>query len=243
MNQNRQISAVVVDDEELARENLVFLLGEFPDVFIKAQCENGIEAVTTIRELKPDVVFLDIHMPQVDGFDVLDLLEEVPATIFVTAHDEYAVRAFEANAVDYLLKPVNKKRLAQSLEKLRTNLELNKLSALKFLEYQNRNKKNIDRILIRDSKNIHVIPTAEIIWLEAQDDYVAVKTINSIYLKLERLNILEEQLNSSRFKRIHRSYIVNMDFVQKIEDQKTAILKTGDRLPISRSGYSRFFRS
>jgi two-component system, LytTR family, response regulator len=237
-----KIKSIVVDDEEYARSGLVSMLSEFEDIEVIAACENGLEAITKINELKPDIVFLDIQMPHIDGFEVIELLgNEIPGIIFVTAFDEYAGRAFEANAIDYLLKPVNPKRLEQSILKLRTSMDLNQPAVLQMLENHKDAQKEISRILVRDGQKIHVIAVEEIIYFEAQDDYVAIRTEKEVYLKLERLSKLENQL-AKNFGRIHRSYLVNLDYVQYIQDQKLAVLRNGSKLPVSRSGYARFFK-
>jgi len=233
--------AIVVDDEELAREAISGLLHEIEGITLIAECSDGIEAIKKVKSLNPDVLFLDIKMPQLDGFEVLELLgDDAPRTIFVTAFDEFAVKAFEANAVDYLLKPVSRERLQQSLEKLKS-LDDYKIAYQRILREKEQKNKYLERILVRDGHAVHIIPAEEILWLEAQDDYVAIKTDNNLFLKLDRLSRLEERLNEDKFKRIHRSYIVNMDFVQRVEDQKWVILKSGKKLPVSKSGFTRFF--
>lgn len=235
------MKVLVVDDEDLAREALVSLLDQLDNIEILDVCDNGIDAVRKIKSLNPDVVFLDIKMPQIDGFEVLELLgDDAPAIIFVTAYDEFAVRAFEINAVDYLLKPVDLERLRQSILKIREIEDL-KLSYKSIVQQKQQTIKKLDRILVRDRHNVHIININEILWLEAQDDYVAIKTINNLFLKLDTLSRLEKKLDPGKFKRIHRSYIVNMNYVQRIEDQKWAVLKNSKKLPVSKSGYSRLF--
>ena len=182
------IKSIVVDDEDYARAGLVSMLAEIPDVQVIAECENGLDAINKIQELKPDVVFLDIKMPHIDGFEVIDLLgNEIPAIIFVTAFDEYAVKAFEANAVDYLLKPVNPQRLKQSILKLISSMDNSQPALLHMLDEHKESQKNISRILVRDGQKVHVIAVDEITYIEAQDDYVAIRTAKDVYLKLERL--------------------------------------------------------
>lgn len=242
MNSNQTIRAIIIDDEDLARESLNLLLMEFAEVEIIALCSNGIDAVKKINNLKPDIIFLDIKMPHIDGFEVLELLgKEAPATVFVTAFDEYAVKAFEANALDYLLKPVNPERLRKSILKFSEKLSPDPAAIENVINGRNKSRKNIGRILVRDGSNVHVIHVEDILWLEAQDDYVAIKTEKNVFLKLERLGRIEQQLDPQKFKRIHRSYIVNLDYLQRIENQRFAVLKNGAKLPVSRSGYSNFF--
>lgn len=242
MDKKIQIKTIVVDDEELALSGLVMMLETFPEINIAATCSNGVEAIKEIHERQPDVVFLDVNMPYLNGFEVLELLgDESPLVVFVTAYDEYAVKAFEANAVDYLLKPVNPERLKQTVERLLNKDTISQKAQQQLIRKQQRSRMNIDRILVRDNNTVHVIAAADILWIEAQDDYVAIKTRDEVYLKLERLTNLENQLDEQHFKRIHRSYIVNADYLVRIENQKWAVLKNGTKLPVSRSGYARFF--
>ncbi len=235
------MKAIVVDDEELAREALLDLLAPFYEIDVIAVCSNGFELIIKLKELKPDVIFLDIRMPQLNGFEVLELLgDEAPDIIFVTAYDEFAVKAFEANALDYLLKPINPERLKKSIEKLKNSGDVNYKGYNKILDIQ-KEQISLNRILVKDGSNVHIIPVNEIVWLEAQDDYVAIHTEKNLFLKLDRLSNFENLLDERLFKRIHRSFIVNMDYVQRIENQKWAVLKSSKKLPISRSGYSRYF--
>ncbi len=235
------MKAVVVDDEELARDALVALLASFSEVDVVDTFSNGFELLKKVKFIRPDVIFLDIHMPQLNGFEVLELLgNDVPAIIFVTAYDEFAVKAFEANALDYLLKPVNPLRLEKSIEKLKNQAHIDIAGYKKVLKNAKKQSK-LNRVLVKDGSDVHIIPVADIIWLEAQDDYVAIHTEKNLFLKLERLANFENTLDEVKFKRIHRSYIVNMDYVQRIENQKWMVLNSGKKLPVSRSGYSRYF--
>lgn len=235
------MKAIVVDDEELAREALLELLNPFTEIEVVDTCRNGFELIEKVKLKKPDVIFLDIHMPQLDGFEVLELLgNDAPAIIFVTAYDEFALKAFEANALDYLLKPINRSRLEKSIEKLISQKGIIPKSYEKVLKSY-KEQSNLNRVLVKDGSNVHVIPVNEIIWLEAQDDYVAIHTNKNLFLKLERLGNFEATLDERVFKRIHRSFIVNMDYVQRIENQKWAVLNSGKKLPVSKSGYSRYF--
>jgi len=233
---------IVVDDEELARESLVSLLNENGGIEIVAECNNGLDAIKKVRELKPQLLFLDIKMPQLNGFEILDLLkDEAPPTIFVTAFDDFAIKAFEANAIDYLLKPVNPERLKQSLEKIAIYNEFNINGVEKIIdEYQSNQK--IERLLVRDGDKVHIVLLKDVLWIEAQDDYISIKTTNEVFLKLDRLGKYEKLLASQKFKRIHRSYLVNIDRIERIENKSVAILKSGHRIPVSRSGYNRFFK-
>lgn len=233
---------IVVDDEDLARESLVTLLQDNADIEIVAECNNGFEAIKKVRQLKPQLLFLDIKMPQLNGFEVLDLLgDEAPPTIFVTAFDDFAIRAFEANAIDYLLKPVNPERLKQSLHKIAAYNEFNIDGMERAVDTYQSNQK-LERILVRDGDKVHIIALKDVLWIEAQDDYIAIKTKSNTYLKLDRLGKYEKLLAPNKFRRIHRSYLVNIDTIERIEKQNTAILKSGHKIPVSRSGYNRFFK-
>jgi two-component system, LytTR family, response regulator len=233
---------IVVDDEDLARESLVSLLTDLGEIDILAECNNGFDAIKKVQDLKPQLLFLDIKMPRLNGFEVLDLLgKEAPPTIFVTAFDDFAIRAFEANAIDYLLKPVNPGRLKKSLEKLAAYNEFNLDGVEKVIDTYQSSRKT-ERILVRDGDNVHIVPLPDVLWIEAQDDYIAIKTKDDVFLKLDRLGKYEKLLASQKFRRIHRSYLVNIDQIQRIENQNTAVLKSGHKLPVSRSGFNRFFK-
>jgi two-component system, LytTR family, response regulator len=233
---------IVVDDEDLARESLVSLLNDIPEMEIVAECNNGLDAIKKVKELSPQLIFLDIKMPRLNGFEVLDLLgKEAPPTIFVTAFDNFAIKAFEANAIDYLLKPVNPQRLRQSLQKLQSYNDFN-MDGIEKVIHDYRNTQKIERILVREGSNVHIIPLKDVLWIEAQDDYVTIKTEKNRFLKLDRLSTYEQLLAAQKFKRIHRSYLVNIDLIERVENQNTAVLKTGHKIPVSRSGYNRFFK-
>jgi two-component system LytT family response regulator len=236
---------IIVDDEPLAREGLKLALQSCDDVQIIAECSNGFEAIEALRKLKTDVLFLDIQMPQLSGFDVLELLgEEAPLTVFVTAYDEYAVKAFEAQALDYLLKPVQAERLKTTLRRIDRYLERGQRpapgSALKAMPSS---MQPLMRILVREQSQIKIIPIDEVLYLEAQGDYISICTASQSYLKYERLSQIERRLDSQNFIRIHRSYIVNLDFLKKIEpysrDSRLAVLRNGKQLPVSRAGFER----
>ncbi len=249
----KNITVIIVDDEYHARVALKHALSTFTDIEIIAECENGLAAVKAVHELKPQVLFLDVHMPKLDGFDVLDLLgEDAPLTIFVTAYDEYAIQAFETNALDYLLKPVSDARLIKTLERMRQQLQLlgdeaSLLSANnQLLDTYKQAQMPLQRILVRDKSDVHVIPVTEICFIEAADDYVVIHTESQTYIKQERLQYLENMLDSNMFCRIHRSSIINLNFLSGIEtesrDNKIALIKNGKRQPVSRSGYQRLVK-
>ncbi len=239
-----KIAAVIVDDEELARAILHEYLAAHPGIEIVAECSNGFEAVKAVSELAPDLLFLDIQMPKLSGFEVLELIGPGPAVIFVTAYDQYALRAFEVHAVDYLLKPFTPERLAEALERARQRMERNEASPVPALVKQARaSARPVERVLVKDGSRVHVIPVEKIDYIEAQDDYVGIKAGGKEYLKQDTMAELESLLPPERFIRIHRSYILNIDRLMRLEpyakDSRVAILADGTQLPVSRAGYAR----
>jgi two-component system LytT family response regulator len=245
---SNKIRSLIVDDEALAREALKDILSQLDDIEMVGECSNGFEVVKEVGEKKPDLIFLDIQMPKLDGFDVVELLgEESPFIIFVTAYDEYAIRAFETHALDYLMKPVRAERLQQALDRVR---ELMKLKIPQTTDVLIQSHKNqfipISRILVRYGLEVFIIPVEDITHIQAEDDYVRIFTSEKSYLKQERMNRLEQMLDPRSFCRIHRSYILNINYLSKIEphskDSKIAILKNKTSLPISRSGYDQLMK-
>jgi two-component system LytT family response regulator len=238
------VRVIVVDDEALARTLLRELLGAHEDIQIVAECGNGFEAVKAVTEKKPDLLLLDIQMPKLDGFDVLELIGSDIPVIFVTAYDQYAIRAFQVHAVDYLLKPFGAERLAEALGRARARIGVRDVVPAKALVSEARAARApLERILIRDKADVHVIPVAKIDYLESQDDYVSIKVGEKQFLKEQTLAELEQLLDSSRFVRIHRRYLLNVARLARIEqavtDSRVAILQDGTELPISRSGYAK----
>jgi two-component system LytT family response regulator len=235
---------IVVDDEPLARGVAREYLAAHPDIEVVAECANGFEAVKAIAELEPDLVLLDIQMPRLDGFEVAELAGGKTRFIFATAFDQYAIRAFEIHALDYLLKPFSQQRFDDALAHARASLA----SALPRQEAAVRDAvaargRPLDRVLVRDGAKVHVIAADRIGWIEAQDDYVCIHAGGQSCLKHQALGELEAQLDAGRFLRIHRSYLVNVDHVARIEpagrDGHAAILADGTKLPVSRSGYQK----
>jgi len=244
-----KLRAIVVDDEPHARESLCRLLKAHPEIDVVAECQNGLEAVKAVHNLQPEVMFLDIHMPKLDGFDVLELLgASMPMTVFVSAHDEYALQAFEASALDYLLKPVSADRLAKSTERLASRWrESSHAFALPdtdaMLRKHQQGAAPINRILVRDKADVHVVPTADIIAIEAADDYVVIHTEKMKHIKQDTLANLEALLDNKQFCRIHRSTIINLDYLVGIEtegrDSRFALMKNNSQYAVSRSGYAK----
>jgi len=239
----RKCRAVIVDDEELARRVLRELLRAHNEVEVVAECPNGFEAVKVVAELKPDLLFLDVQMPKLDGFEVLELIAEGPAVIFVTAYDQYALRAFEAHAVDYLLKPFGADRLKVALERTKERLGGGLPPPAELAAAARPPAQYLERIVVKDGSRVHIIPVSKLDYAEAQDDYVALAVEGKKHLKQQTLSNLEKALDPERFLRIHRSYIVNLDRLGKVEpygkDTHVVILTTGAQLPVSRSGYAR----
>jgi two-component system, LytTR family, response regulator len=236
------MTAMIVDDEELARKLVREMLAAHPDIEITAECANGFEAVKSAAQKMPDLMFLDVQMPKLDGFEVLELIGPGVKTIFVTAYDQYAVRAFEVHAVDYLLKPFSKERFDAALELAKRHMG-EPTPAPAELAAAARAQPYLERIVVKDGARVHIIPAAKLDYAEAQDDYVSLVSQGKAYLKQQTIGSLEESLDPRQFIRIHRSYIVNIDRVVKMEpytkDSRIAVLSDGKQLPVSRSGYQR----
>jgi two-component system LytT family response regulator len=244
------IRVVIVDDEELARRVLAEHLAAHPDVQLVAECANGFEAVKAVSETRPDLLFLDIQMPKLDGFEVLELVGRDVAVVFVTAYDEYALRAFEVHAVDYLLKPFGAERLAEALEQFRRGRASRAagaapdLPAASTLAAAARPPGEFaGRIVVRDGPRVHVVPVHKLDFVQAQDDYVCLISEGRRFLKEQTMAEIEGALDPARFVRIHRSYILNLERLTRLEpygrDTRVAVLADGTRLPVSRSGYAR----
>lgn len=238
------IRAVIVDDEQLARNIVREHLASHPEIEILGECTNGFEAVKLITEKKPDLLFLDIQMPKLTGFEVLELAEHNPAVIFVTAYDQFALKAFEVHAVDYLLKPFTQERFEESLRRAKELIDKHDTRSLTELVAEVRSKSRpLERVLIKEGSTVRVLPVDTIDFVEARDDYAAFRSGGKVYLKQQRLAELETLLDQARFVRIHRSYILNLDRLAKLEpyakDSRMAVLKDGTKLPVSRSGYEK----
>jgi two-component system LytT family response regulator len=245
------LKTIIADDEELARG----ILREYIErasaanedqVEIVAECANGFEAVKACAESKPDVLFLDIQMPKLDGFEVLELIDREVAVVFVTAFDQYAMRAFDAAAVDYLLKPFGVERFRAALEKVRRRVGETRPASLPD-DLKNAARPAgvwLERIVVKDGAKVHVIPVGRLDYAEAQDDYVALRSEGKQWLKQQTIASLEAALDPKRFVRVHRSYLVNVERIARIEpntkDTWWAILGDGSKIPVSRGGYAKF---
>jgi two-component system LytT family response regulator len=237
------LRVVIVDDEEPARLALRQELEAIGGVEIVAECANGFEAVKVVSDSPPDVLLLDVQMPKLDGFEVLELIGTEVPVIFVTAYDEYALRAFEVHAVDYLLKPASRERLAASLARARERSSREPVDLPALRASARPPGTPLERVVIRDGPSVHVVAADRIDYVEAQDDYVAIHSGGRSLLKEQTLTNLERLLDARRFVRIHRSYLLNIERLGKVElyakDSRIAILHDGTKLPVSRSGYQR----
>lgn len=243
----RKWKALIVDDEELARKLLQEMLTSHPEIEIAAECANGMEAVKAAAEHKPDLLFLDVQMPKLTGFDVLELIErEDVAVIFVTAYDQYAMKAFDVHAVDYLLKPFSRERFEAALERATARWPKKSVAAAELAAAARPAGQFAERIVVKDGTKVTLIPVAKLDYAEALDDYVSLVSEGKKHLKQQTISGLEMALDPDLFVRIHRSYIVNLERVSRIEpygkDSKVAILISGAKLPVSRTGYTRLKR-
>ncbi len=240
----KKIRAVIVEDEELARQILREMLKPHPEIEIAGECANGFEAVKMVPELKPDLLFLDIQMPKLDGFEVLELIGADMAVIFVTAYDQHALRAFEVHAVDYLLKPFAAERFEAALDRAKQRLGKEKTLNMAEVAASARQPGHYaERIVVKDGTRVQIIPVAKLDYAEAQDDYVCLASQGKKHLKQQTISSLEASLDPKIFLRIHRSCLVNLERVAKVEpygkDSHVAILSDGAHLPVSRAGYAR----
>lgn len=239
---NTMSKAIIIDDEPLAREIVKEYLQAWPMIEVAAECNDGFEAVKAISQHQPDLIFLDIQMPKISGFEMLELLEEPPAVIFTTAFDEYAIHAFEANAIDYLLKPFSEERFNIAVKKFGEHQNEMKRKLPPLMETLN-NEQDLQRIVIKDGSKIKIIPLHEVVMLEAADDYVKIHAANGVYLKKKTMQSFDSSLPTGQFIRVHRSFIVNITQITRIEpmekENHVALLKAGVQVPVSKSGYQK----
>ena len=244
MSANRKWKALIVDDEELARKLLREMLASHPEIEIAGECGNGMEAVKAVAEHKPDLLFLDVQMPKLTGFDVLELVDPAGlAVIFVTAFDQYAMKAFDVHAVDYLLKPYSKERFEAALERAKNPKAEKAPDAAALAATARPAGQYLERIVVKDGTKVTLVPTAKLDYVEALDDYVSLATEGKKLLKQQTISSLEAALDPAVFVRIHRSFVVNFERVSRIEpygkESKVAVLGNGVKLPVSRAGYER----
>lgn len=241
------IKALLIDDEPLARSILKEYLKEYTQLVVVQECNDGFEAMKAIHEHQPDLIFLDVQMPKISGFELLEILENPPAVIFTTAFEEYAIKAFEQHAVDYLLKPISKSRFAKAVDKYLANPSHQKNNTQKLVESQELSRNFIERVLIKNGTTLKIIPTDKIIYLAADDDYVNVHTDEGSYLNNKTLTYFEKNLDPSSFVRVHRSYIVQIDQIKRIEpyekDSYRAVLKNDSRINVSKTGYPKLMKA
>jgi two-component system, LytTR family, response regulator len=237
------ITSIIVDDEPLARSIVKEYLSAQDQVEVVQECNDGFEGVKAIMHHKPHLVFLDIQMPKINGFEMLELLEEKPSVIFTTAFDEYAIKAFEAHAVDYLLKPFTKERFDKALEKFFNQAPVQKKNTEELLQAVNHLPSQSERIVVKTAGKIKIIPIPEILFLEAADDYVKVHIKEGSFLKNKTMSFFEKALPQEQFVRTHRSYIINVQEITRIDpyekENHLAILRSGAKLPVSKSGYGK----
>ncbi|MBY0244908.1 MAG: LytTR family transcriptional regulator DNA-binding domain-containing protein [Sphingobacteriaceae bacterium] len=238
------MKTLIIDDESLARDIIKHYLKDFDDIEIVAECCDGFEGLKAINLYQPDFIFLDIQMPKINGFEMLELLEKVPNVIFTTAFDAFAIKAFEVNAVDYLLKPIEKERFSIAIRKLREKMQNNHSFDSNLLESISlSSSKHNNRVVVKKEGLIKIIPAEDVHYFEANDDYVKINTANDSYTKNKTMAFFEQSLDSEMFVRIHRSYIVNINQVTKIElkgkDSYFVLLKSSIWLPISKTGYQK----
>ena len=236
---------IIIDDEPLARSIVIEYIQHFPDLVVSQVCSNGFEGLKAINQYKPDLIILDIQMPKINGFEMLELIDKPPAVIFATAFDEYAIKAFEAHAIDYLLKPFNQDRFEKAIKKWREQKHSSsgEKQTKQLLDDVALTAPQNERIVIKDGSKIKIIPIQDVHYLEAADDFVKVFTKEGYFLKNKTMSHFEQVLDPSQFVRSHRSYIVNLQQITRIDpyekDNHVAILRSGAKVPVSRTGYPR----
>lgn len=240
------IKAIIIDDEPLARDMVKEYLRAYPFISIVQECGDGFEGVKAITQFQPDLVFLDVQMPKINGFEMLELVNPAPSVIFTTAFDEYAIKAFDAHAIDYLLKPFSRERFDKAIQKWK--VENDKIKSTPFSALNTTPEDALpafpeqhSRVVVKTGNNIRIIPMREIEYLQADDDYVKIHTKEGSYLKKKTISYFEQVMDPSQFVRVHRSYIIQVPQVTRIEpyekDGHIAILKSGQKIPISKTGY------
>lgn len=237
------MKAIIIDDEILARGIIKEYLKSYGEVDLVAECNDGFEGAKAIQEYKPDLIFLDIQMPKINGFEMLEITENPPAVIFTTAFDEFAMKAFESNAVDYLLKPFSQERFDKAIQKYLHQTPEVTARTPGVLETAAQSPTQQNRVVLKDGNKIKIIPVSKIHYLEAADDYVKIVTEEGAFLKKRTMGFFEQSLSGYNFVRVHRSYIANTQMITRIDpyekDGHLLLLNTGARIPVSKSGYSK----
>lgn len=237
------IKTVLIDDEPLSREIIKSYLKKFPSIEVVDECNDGFEGVKSIQQHQPQLVFLDIQMPKINGFEMLELISPMPAIIFITAFDEFALKAFEANAIDYLLKPVAEDRFEKAVQKFLDKVTPAETQTNSLLEKMAQTPAQNNRVVVKTGNKVKIIPIHEIQYLEADDDFVKIITAEGTFLKNKTMTFYEQTLDAQQFVRIHRSYIVHISQITKIEpyqkETHLAILRNGQQIPISKTGYAK----
>ncbi len=235
------MKVIIIDDEPLARSLVKEYLSEFPELELIQECGDGFEGLKAINQHQPDLIFLDIQMPKINGFELLELIENPPAIIFATAFENYAIKAFEAHAIDYLLKPFSRERFKKAVQKWMQQKNTSVQLTEQLLETVNHGIQN--RIVLKENGKIKIIPVQQVQFLESADDYVKIHTAEGVYLKNKTMQYFETHLSEADFVRIHRSYLVKIQLIHKLEpyekDGHLAILSSGQKLPVSKSGYAK----
>jgi two-component system, LytTR family, response regulator len=234
------MTAIIIDDEPLARIIIKEYLQAYPHISVVQECNDGFEGMKAIQEHKPDLIFLDIQMPKINGFELLELIDEPPLVVFTTAFEEYAIKAFDAHAADYLLKPFSKERFDKAMQKI---AQQKNSIAKKVVDTALQTPTQSNRIVLKDNGKVKIIPIANVQYLEAADDYVKIHTVDGSFLKKQTMQYFEDSLPATEFVRVHRSYIIHAQLINRIDTQEKdshlVLLTTGVSLPVSKSGYGK----
>jgi len=239
------IRVLIIDDEPLARMVVKEYLQAFDQFEVIQECNDGFEGLKAIQQHQPDLVFLDVQMPKINGFEMLELVEQAPAVIFTTAFDEYAIKAFETHAVDYLLKPFSKDRFNKAIEKYLANVPapVKAKQTEELLETAALSPAQHERIVVKTGTKVKIIPVQDVEYLAADDDYVSVYTAEGSFLKNKTMNFFEQTLDPRQFVRVHRSFMIAISQITRIDpyekDAHLAILKSGAKIPVSKTGYGK----
>ncbi|MEO8770129.1 MAG: LytTR family transcriptional regulator DNA-binding domain-containing protein [Ferruginibacter sp.] len=234
------MTAIIIDDEPLARMMVKEYLQTYPDITVMQECSDGFEGMKAIQQHNPDLIFLDIQMPKITGFEMLELIDNPPLVIFTTAFEEYAIKAFDAHAADYLLKPFSKERFDKAIQKIK--LQKNN-TAQSVADTALQSVVQSNRIVVKENGKIKIIPIAQVHYLEGADDYIKIHTADGVFLKKKTMQYFEDSLPAQEFIRVHRSYIVNTQLITRVDlmekESYSLLLTTGARLPVSKTGYSK----